>query len=334
MLRLVVLSSFIGLASLWAAGEQVLDLDFVDLEGRVHHLSEFHKAPALIVAAFRHNCPVSLKSLPSLVRLSKENPTVPLIIVNTSDEASSETLRGALRRAGFSGIVAPDTNHSLGKALAIRSSTETFVLDGARTIRYRGPIHDQYGLGTARATVTKEYLKEALQDVLAGRRVRTQEVEAPGCHLNYSDAKPPSQHRIEYYPRLARIIQDRCEACHRQGEAGPMAFTRYEEVKDNREMIKFVVESGIMPPWFPHAGSGPFENDHSLTQSEKADLLAWIEAGTPEGDKALAPVPIRWPTGWTLGTPDSILKIPRAKVPAEGKIPYRYVELPTQFSED
>ena len=80
-------------------------------------------------------------------------------------------------------------------------------------------------------------------------------------------------------------------------------------------MIKFVVDRGIMPPWFaaPEQGHAisPWVNDRSLGDSEKKDLLAWLSGGTPEGDKKDAPLIRRFEDGWIIGRPDAIFEMPR-----------------------
>ena len=48
-----------------------------------------------------------------------------------------------------------------------------------------------------------------------------------------------------------------------------------------------------------------------------------------------APLPRRWTKGWKIGTPDTVLQIPRAfKIPAEGTVPYKYTSITTDFPED
>jgi hypothetical protein len=80
-----------------------------------------------------------------------------------------------------------------------------------------------------------------------------------------------------------------------------------------------------------------FANDRRLAPEEKATLLAWLEAGAPEGDPDRAPPPPapRNAEGWEIGTPDAVLEFPAPEpVPAEGVVPYRFVEVPTDFPED
>jgi hypothetical protein len=48
---------------------------------------------------------------------------------------------------------------------------------------------------------------------------------------------------------IAPIIYKNCTPCHRAGESGPIEFMTYDDVKKNVNKIKFVTQSGYMPPW-------------------------------------------------------------------------------------
>ena len=94
-----------------------------------------------------------------------------------------------------------------------------------------------------------------------------------------------------------------------------------------------------MPPWFasdPPAGQhSPWANDRSLSASDKADLLAWIKNGKPEGNPADAPLPIVRKSEWSIGKPDVIFSLPREiQVKATGLMPYVYLRVKTNFPGD
>src|SRR5262249_22168491 len=80
---------------------------------------------------------------------------------------------------------------------------------------------------------------------------------------------------------------------------------------------------------------GHFANDRTLSQAEVDTLVAWVDAGAPEGNKSDAPPPREWVEGWTIGKPDLILEMPNAfDVPDKGVIEYQYVIIPTGLKED
>jgi hypothetical protein len=134
---------------------------------------------------------------------------------------------------------------------------------------------------------------------------------------------------------VAPILQKKCQTCHRAGEAAPFPLLTYEEVRPWASSIKLVVQQKIMPPWFADPSYGHFSNDRALTAKEISTLVAWANAGVPEGDPKDAPAPATFVEGWGIPKPDRIFELPRAfAVPASGMVEYQYVIFPTGFTED
>ena len=73
-----------------------------------------------------------------------------------------------------------DTSGILLNKYKATHTPQAFVLSPQKKILYRGPIDDS-NLNQGR--VDKAYLKNALQDVLAGRAVKTPEVAGTGCWI-------------------------------------------------------------------------------------------------------------------------------------------------------
>ena len=140
---------------------------------------------------------------------------------------------------------------------------------------------------------------------------------------------------VTFSEHIAPIVFNHCTSCHRPGEAGPFPLTDYATVKKRARMIGRVVAEGYMPPWHPEPGWGEFLGERRLTEEEKALIGQWIEAGAPEGDPKLAPVPPEFPEGWFHGEPDLVLEMDEAfPIPAEGDDIYRYFVLPIDLPED
>jgi mono/diheme cytochrome c family protein len=138
-----------------------------------------------------------------------------------------------------------------------------------------------------------------------------------------------------YSGEVASILQRSCQGCHRPGQVGPFALSTYEQARKRADDIASVVQSRRMPPWKAVHGVGPkFKNDMSLSREEVATLVAWAEAGAPQGDPSRAPAPRVFPEeGWELGPPDLILEIPEFHVPASGPDIYRCFVLPTGLAD-
>src|SRR5207248_6636577 len=77
-------------------------------------------------------------------------------------------------------------------ALGVKRTPEVVVLDSERKVRYRGRIDDQYRLGGARPKPTRHDLKEALDEVLAGKKVTVAETPVDGCVITRVTLPKPS----------------------------------------------------------------------------------------------------------------------------------------------
>ncbi len=134
---------------------------------------------------------------------------------------------------------------------------------------------------------------------------------------------------------VAPILYNRCLECHRPGEAAPMAFTSYAEVRPWAKAIKQAVLTRKMPPWLADPHYGAFRNDRRLSDVEVSTISAWVDAGAPEGDPKQTPKLPEFETGWRIGKPDAVFDIGADfDVPAEGVVSYKYFTVPTNFTED
>ena len=134
---------------------------------------------------------------------------------------------------------------------------------------------------------------------------------------------------------VAPILYKNCASCHRAGEIAPMSLLTYEQARPWAKSIRENVSRGQMPPWHAEEPRGTFSNDRRLTDSDKSTLIAWANAGAPEGNpKDLPPAP-KFAEGWEIGTPDLVLSMAKPyDVPASGTVAYQYFTIPTNFTED
>ena len=134
---------------------------------------------------------------------------------------------------------------------------------------------------------------------------------------------------------VAPILYKNCVSCHRPGEIAPMSLLTYEQARPWAKSIREKVVTGQMPPWHSSQPHGTFANDRRLTDQEKATLIAWVDAGAPEGSRGDLPPAPQFTEGWQIGKPDLVLSMPKPyDVPASGTIAYQFITIPTNFTED
>ena len=153
---------------------------------------------------------------------------------------------------------------------------------------------------------------------------------AAGQLTQNQSSTPPT-----FYRDVQPILQDHCQRCHRLGEIGPMPLVAYKQVRFQARNIANKVRTKQMPPWFADPCCGHFSDDPSLTAQQIATLVAWADAGAPEGDPRDMPPPPNFNEGWNIPKPDQVLTMPKpVAIPAEGDVEYTYEIVPTNFNED
>lgn len=146
-------------------------------------------------------------------------------------------------------------------------------------------------------------------------------------------AAPPAS--VTFNKDVMPILQKNCQGCHRPGEAAPMPLLTYQQARPWAKAIKEAVKARRMPPWFADPAHGKFANERTLSQGAIDSLVAWADAGAPEGDSEDLRAPVTFVEGWNIGRPDAVFEMPHEfSVPEKGTIEYQYIVIPTNFTED
>ena len=127
---------------------------------------------------------------------------------------------------------------------------------------------------------------------------------------------------------IAPIFQAKCQECHQPNSIAPMSLITFAEVRPWARSIKQRVSQRQMPPWHidPSVGVQKFKNDISLSQKQIDTIVAWADAGAPQGDpKDLPPAKkINADNEWVgvkdgFGPPDIVVRSSEYKMPAKGQ---------------
>jgi hypothetical protein len=313
----------------------VPDLELTAVDGGALRLSECMGAAATLIAVRLAGCEVADDYGPLLVRLEREyaDRGVAFLYVHAGPAPGAPEDEAAPR--AVIGHTAIDEDGVLGKALGVEASGLVFVLDAAGTLRYRGAPDDRWASGERAVEVDRDFVREALDAVLAGRQVMTPATRAVGTPLGIERVAPPPPENVTFHRDVARIFQASCVECHHAGGAAPFGLEDYATAYDRRRMIRQVVEQGVMPPWYATEERGTWRMDRRLADGEREAILRWVDAGAPEGDPAEAPVELVWTDDWAIGEPDLIFQLAETqRIGAEDVLPNLYVQADREVTED
>jgi hypothetical protein len=314
--RLLVLAAlFLGSAALSRAAAPpapppvtVPNLRLEAAGGKRIGLHDRKPCRAVVVVFVSFECPVSLGYTATLNELARRYTPKDVAFVAICPGSEEDTV--LLRQAKEAGLQLPlfrDPRLEAARAFGARTVPEAFVLDHRFRVRYRGRIDDTYSSRLRKKpALTRADLREALEEVLAGRGVGVARTEAIGCPIHF-DRPVAGSGKVTFHRDVLPILQDRCQGCHRPGEAAPFSLMTYRQAVHWADDIKEYTRKRWMPPWKPTAGHA-FVGERKLSEREIATLAAWVDGGTPEGDPRHAPLPKKFPQGWQLGQPDLVLE--------------------------
>jgi peroxiredoxin len=166
-----------------AIGSVVPDFTLADTNSRAHSLHGYKNKKAVVIIFVGTECPIANLYIPTLKDMHKKYAErgVQFLAVNSNDQ---DTLANVVAHAKERDVPFPvlkDRDHKAADALGARRTPEAFLLDSRRFIRYHGRIDDQYGYAYRRAVPTKAELKDAIEELLAGKPIATPQTEVQGC---------------------------------------------------------------------------------------------------------------------------------------------------------
>ncbi|MCS7023534.1 MAG: redoxin domain-containing protein [Bryobacteraceae bacterium] len=154
-------------------------LSVVDLSGKSHRVDTTGRITVVVFVSTI--CPISNDYNDRLIALYREfepRGVQWLFLNSNSNETATDILRHT-EAAGFPFSIYQDPGNHVADRLGATVTPQAFLLDRQGIVRYRGQIDDARNP----ARVSVHALKQALEDLLAGRMVARQETRAFGCTI-------------------------------------------------------------------------------------------------------------------------------------------------------
>jgi len=312
--------------------DAITQLDKTDYLGKQWLWSDLAGAQATVVVFLGTECPLAKQYTPRIVELAKKytDKGVRFVAVDPNIQDSLQEMGAHARRFDLEFPFLKDPDQSLADLLGVNRTPEVCLIDARNTLRYRGRIDDQYGIGFAREKPTQRELVDAIDAILAQGDVPTLLTQASGCLIGRNRSKidtPSETAAITYAEHVSHLLQQRCVSCHRQGDIGPMDLSSYDDASAWADMILEVTQNKTMPPWHATDEHAKFSNDRRLSDKELDVLDRWVAQGKQRGNPALDAKPIAYNAQWLLPQePDIIIPMSDKpySVPRTGVVNYQY----------
>lgn len=327
-----------------AIGQTPLQLDFTlpSASGETVDLKTPFTARLRVVCFLGCDCPVAKLYAPRLKTLAQQfaSQGVEFFSVNSNPQDSIAKLAKYAKDHGLddSSLSFPmlkDHDGQVALRFGATRTPEVFVIDSLGQLIYQGRIDDQYRPGVVTDQPTRDDLRLAIEEHLAGKAVSVANAPAAGCRITKRRPIDPDAD-VTYARDISKILNKHCVECHRSGEIGPFALTDYDEIVGWADMMVEVIDNNRMPPWHASDDHAKFVNSRRMSDAEKETVRRWVESGTPFGNATELESSPSFASGWQIGQPD--LVVPMASepftVPAGGTVEYQYFVVDPGFTED
>jgi peroxiredoxin len=170
-------------------GSKAPDFDLLGVDGKRYSLASFAGKKAVVVVFSCNHCPYVVMYEDRMIGLQRDyaDRGVALIAINANDADkyaadSFENMKLRAETKGFNfAYVADDTQFTAMEYGATRTP-EFFLLDAAGNVAYHGRMDDD---AEDVAAVQRHDLREALEEVLAGKPVSVPDTMPVGCTIKW-----------------------------------------------------------------------------------------------------------------------------------------------------
>lgn len=167
------------------------------VSGRTFALSSFDGDDALLVMFICRHCPFVKHVQGELARLGADyrERGVGIVAISSNDvmshpEDSPESLKEMARQLAFTFPVCFDETQEVAKAYTAACTPDFFLFDRDRTLAYRGQLDESRP--ESGIPVTGRDLRAAIDALLAGRPVGSDQRPSLGCNIKWKPGNEPS----------------------------------------------------------------------------------------------------------------------------------------------
>ncbi|MBI4715887.1 MAG: thioredoxin family protein [Nitrospirae bacterium] len=159
------------------------------IDGKTDSLNSFHNGKVLVVVFMCNHCPYVKATIHRLIAIQEDygDRGVRLVGINPNDAASFPEdafakMKVYAREWGMNFPYLQDKSQEIARKYKAVCTPDLFVYGPDRTLAYRGRIDDSW---QDEGTVARRDLRIALDALLAGKAVPTEQHPAMGCSIKW-----------------------------------------------------------------------------------------------------------------------------------------------------
>ncbi len=177
-------------------GSSAPDFSLPDTDGKNVNLQVFSGKPALLVIFMCNHCPYVVHVSEQLAALGRDyqNRGVGIVGISANDAGNypddgPEKMKAEVARAGYTFPYLYDESQAVAKSFRAACTPDFFLFDADQKLAYRGQLDgSRPGNGVP---VTGEDLRAALDSLLSGEAVSTDQKPSIGCNIKWKAGNAP-----------------------------------------------------------------------------------------------------------------------------------------------
>ena len=170
-------------------GDSAPGFSLKGVDGQTHSLEELKGEKGIAVIFSCNHCPYVKAYEDRMIELAKEYQPkgVQFVLINANDPVKypDDSFENMQKRAQEKGYPFPylwDETQEVARAYGAERTPEAFLFDSELRLQYHGAIDDNWEDPTK---VTKRYLRDALEALLAGREPEVRDTPPVGCTIKW-----------------------------------------------------------------------------------------------------------------------------------------------------
>ncbi len=171
----------------YKVGDKATDFKLKNVDGKMVSLSDYKDAKGFIIIFTCNHCPFSIAYEDRIIDLHRKYAPkgYPVIAINPNDPSvqpddSFDAMKSRASEKGFPFAYLMDEGQRVYPQYGATRTPHVFILDKQRVVQYIGAIDDNH---SDAAAVTKPYVEQAVDALLAGRAPEETFTRAVGCTI-------------------------------------------------------------------------------------------------------------------------------------------------------
>jgi len=170
-------------------GSTAPNFNLEDVDGKKYSLSSFSDKEALIIIFSCNHCPYVQAYEDRIKQIQEDykNKRVTVVAVNSNEDVnypddSFDNMKKRANEQKFNFLYLRDEDQSVARAYDATHTPEIFLFDKERKLVFHGKIDDNW---QEPKKVQNHYLKNALEELLAGKEISVPETFTIGCTIKW-----------------------------------------------------------------------------------------------------------------------------------------------------